>query len=174
MQLVWRLKDTQCQKMALPSEDAVGNWSLSSNSRWWKSQHHLLLFWYSGSQENRTGCCDKINASCFESTANILALPLFVSVKRDHLCPGFNLAAGDHYPVPTSVDIISWPFWTSMHQGGCKLCVMFCPFDLGNAQPHTNTCKAQLALCTNFLQDWREYKYLLCISLLHKYTLHRI
>lgn len=98
--------------MVLPSEAAVGNQSSYSNSHRTKSQHHLLLFWCSGSQEKRTGCCYKINASCFENTANALALPLFIFVERAHLCPGFNLAAGAHYPVPTSysVDIISQTF----------------------------------------------------------------
>lgn len=138
VQLFWRPKDTQHKTTVLPNEDAVGNRSSSSNSHWRKSQHHLLLFWFSGSQENRTGCCYKINASCFESTANILALLLFVFVKRAHLCPGFNLAAGDHYPVPASysVDIISRPFWTSMHCGGCMLCAMLYPSDSENSRPH--------------------------------------
>lgn len=146
LQFFWRPKDTRRKTKALPKEHAAGNWSSSSNSHWQKSQHHRLLFWYSGSQENRTGCCYKINASCFESTANILALPLFVFVKRAHLCPGFNLAAGDHYPVPPSysVDIISQPFWTSVCPGGCMPCVMFCPSDLENAWPHTNMCKLSL------------------------------
>lgn len=170
LQLFWRPKDTQRKTTVLPNEDAVGNWSACSNSHWWKSQHHLLLFWCSGSQENRTGCYYKINTSCFESTANILALPLFVFVERVHLCPGFNLAAGDYYPVPASysVDIIFRPFWTSMHCGGCVLCVMFCPSDLGNARPHKNMC-----VYTNFLQDWREYKYLFFICRLCNYTLYR-
>lgn len=122
-------------------------------------KNNLLLFWYSGSQENRTGCCYKINASCFESTENILALPLFVFIKRAHLCPGFNLAAGDHYPVPTSysVGIISWPFRTSVHPAVCMF-VISCPSNLENAWPCTHV-QVQHAFCTNFLKDRREYQY---------------
>lgn len=127
------------------------------------------LFWYSGSQEKRTGCCYKINASCFENTANVLALPVFIFVKGAHLCPSFNLAAGAHYPLPTSysVDIISQPFWTSMHPGGCMLCVMFCPSNLGRAQ--TQTCASLACTLLIFLAVPARNKYLFFICLLCKH-----
>lgn len=158
--------------MALPSEDAVGNWSSSRNSHWRKSQHHLLWFWYSGSQENSRGCCYKINASCFESAAEISALPLFVLAKRAPLCPGFNLAAGDDYPVPTpySVDIISQPSQTSMQPGGCRLCVMFCPLNAANTQPRTNTCKCSLCFTPLSCRTEGNISSYFFICLLHKYT----
>lgn len=126
-------------------EDAVDT-ELTEQQPLLNPQHQPLSFCYTGSQENRAGCCYKINNSCFESTANIVALPAFVFVKRAHLCPGFNLAAGDHYPVPPShsVDIIPPPSSTSMQQGDSVLSVMSCPFHSENARPHTNVWKLSL------------------------------
>lgn len=127
-------------------EDAVGNWSSLGSSHCWTPQHHALQSWHRGSQEN--GCCYKIKTSCFESTANTLALPVSVFVRRAHCGPSFNLAAGDHYAMPAShsVDIIPPPSSTSMHQGDSVLSVMSCPSHLENAGPHTSLQVCKLSL----------------------------